>query len=126
MHLTELDLGYNQISARGCEALAHALRSCAMLQELRLRNNVFGDEGCFVLAESLAAGGAAAALRVLDARDSCVTAAGWAALRTCAGLELPGFVVTQEAPRTQQDRLVALQDTFSRWPGVVASNDLSD
>ena len=53
VHITNLDLSYNNFAGRGCAALAESLEANMAIRELSLRGNNMGDIGAKALSEAI-------------------------------------------------------------------------
>ena len=66
VHVTNLDLSYNNFAGRGCAALAESLEKNTTIRELSLRGNNVGDFGAQALALTIAKNGKLTKLDVSD------------------------------------------------------------
>jgi len=74
--LTNLDLSYNNLAARGCAAIAEAFEHNSSINELSLRGNNVGDFGAAALAAAVGKG----KLAKLDVSDNGISELGGEAL----------------------------------------------
>lgn len=89
--LTNLDLSYNNLAARGCAAVAEAFEQNASINELSLRGNNVGDVGAHALAAAI---GKSGKVSRLDVSDNGISEGGGEAL---------GALISGSGPLKQAD-----------------------